>query len=758
MNRPHPRLPFVLWLTVLASAPGRACSGPATEAAVRPRFRDSSIELDGKSIQPSAVEIPFREERLAGGTERVAYLVGYQKGLEGREGIPDSPARLRRLDLGTGKWLADLPVGGPAEKRSILAVLTGEGQVVVLDALEMERPDWHPVAESYQVSSFREGESKPAWIRSFPSTGSSPRAGGLLRARREPEYAASEPRRLAWLDDLVLVTAEAVQPIRALSADTGIEVWKVERLWEFHRGFTGPSVWSHHLGRFGMSWSDRDREKEERARSAFDRTFRCALIGGPAVIRLTGARGSDSHRVFVAVTRGPSEWFAGYLSDCLLYELNEKGKIISLVTLPQVVRGSLFQVQEDGVVWRCQNDGLLKVLPTMVSEIPSFGPGGPDLLTRLAWFRQLSPRLPEARVTTDRHGDPVAFSGSRAYCLPGGGFITREEPSVCRFPVSVVDLESGIDLCFFLRVPFDGEWKEPEKLLAVTGLEVEGGSLKVVLGTHTEAAGLRFDLGQIDRPRLIGASEAGVEAPVSPERVNREHEEGSTPLMEAATQSDPRRVLALLEAGADVKARTKSGRTALLAAAGSGSAEVVKLLIDAGSELEARDAIDDPTALLLAAWNGREPKRKVKHLLEAGADLKATDGRGWNALMVAAIQGNLTTVEYLVARGLEGNHRAHDGLTALMVSSGYEGGGSLVEVLVKAGTDVNARDREGMTPLMHASDGVETTAKVKALLDAGADPFLKDMKGRTALDIARRSQAMGARGVVELLEKSRRRR
>jgi ankyrin repeat protein len=795
----------ITWVSCISGCFASPGTGQKTKPDLKPRLAECSIEAAGRTLKPLSIERPGRDEQVAGGSRLaidgdtitarpqsggeklwtstspdrasldwvaasgdVAYFVGYRQDPATGRAVPDSPARLRRLDLKTGKWLGDLQVQGDERagpgKRHVLAVIIGEGLVLVLDCLAKENPDGRvdsPVA--YELSCFPEGQSAVSWVKSFPSTATRPYTGGFLWAPRRPQYAASEVQRLAWLGDMVLVTAEALQPIRCLNPDTGTEAWRLEDLWEFQRGFIGPSVWGYHLTRFGLEDFNEDRDQESKARVEFDRTTSCAIVGGPVVIP-TSARGEHPQRILVAVSKGPKEGYTGYLSDCLLYELDDRGKPMSMTTLPRMVAGNIWHVQEEGIVWRCQDDAFLKVIPTEEREIHLMGPGGPDLLTRIAWFRQLLPGRPDAKLSADRAGDPVAFSATHAFCLPAGGYVSHEDAATYRFPITAVELGTGMDRSFVLKIPFEGKLSKPETNvsesgpagrrilkvmgpygLAVTKLEIDGDSLAITVGTDNETFLLQFDLRQLDLTNTTASRPIPAEEPISREAANLADEDGQTPLMNAAgRRSSALLIRALLDAGADVKARSKTGWTALMAAALYGSADAVQLLAEAGSDLEARDENHDhKTVLLWAAMSDQEATKKLRCLLQRGADPKAISETGWNSVMIAANCGHVAALEFLIKAGIDLNHRAKDGKTALMAAR-YVNGSTIVEVLVRAGADVNARDENGMTPLMHAAGGIKAGGTIQALLRAGADPLLKDMQGRTAADIARTPEKGGA--------------
>ena len=61
------------------------------------------------------------------------------------------------------------------------------------------------------------------------------------------------------------------------------------------------------------------------------------LVAGPIAVPLQFERDNDTHSIFLAVARGPAKPWAGYLSDCIVYEFNDGGKPVSMATLPFMI-------------------------------------------------------------------------------------------------------------------------------------------------------------------------------------------------------------------------------------------------------------------------------------------------------------------------------------------------------------------------------------------------------------------------------------
>ena len=123
---------------------------------------------------------------------------------------------------------------------------------------------------------------------------------------------------------------------------------------------------------------------------------------------------------------------------------------------------------------------------------------------------------------------------------------------------------------------------------------------------------------------------------------------GTTPFLRAAKAADIPAMKLLLERGADpTLAPTRSGITPLMAAAGLGTTEqdttgryktqaqaieAIQLLIDGGADVNAH-AKDGRTALHGAALQGYDDI--IKFLVSKGADLHATDAKGFSVLDTA---------------------------------------------------------------------------------------------------------------------------
>jgi ankyrin repeat protein len=233
-----------------------------------------------------------------------------------------------------------------------------------------------------------------------------------------------------------------------------------------------------------------------------------------------------------------------------------------------------------------------------------------------------------------------------------------------------------------------------------------------------------------------------------------------TALMWAAAQKHPDVVAALIKAGADVRARSRTyaqtvtsevtqragreelnysvprgGSTPLLFAARSGDVESLRLLLQAGAGVN--DALPDGmTALIEAAHSGQEGAGML--LLDNGADPNAHDV-GYTALHAAVLRGGLNLVKALLAHGADPNLRMTKGTPVRRNSEDFELPATLVgstpyflaakfveadimRALAAGGADTRLSLKSGETPLMAASGmgaGPQTDRRGLSVLDGG---------------------------------------
>jgi hypothetical protein len=270
--------------------------------------------------------------------------------------------------------------------------------------------------------------------------------------------------------------------------------------------------------------------------------------------------------------------------------------------------------------------------------------------------------------------------------------------------------------------------------------------------------------------------------------------------MWAAAQSHPQVVQALLERGADVRARSREytqtvtsevtqragreelnytvprgGMDALLFAARSGDADSARLLIAAGADVN--DALPDgASALIIAAHSGH--RQAAVALLEAGANANA-NAVGYTALHAAVLRSDVELVKALLARGANANAPITKGMPVRRNSQDFELPKTLVgatpytlaakflepdimRALAAAGADTRLPMKDGATPLMAAAGmGIAPPAQDEkrgtdrrglAILDGGiVEPESRVLETvTTALALGSDLEAVNASGETAL--------
>lgn len=202
----------------------------------------------------------------------------------------------------------------------------------------------------------------------------------------------------------------------------------------------------------------------------------------------------------------------------------------------------------------------------------------------------------------------------------------------------------------------------------------------------------------------------------------------------------------LVAAGADVKARTKNGQTVLQAAARrSPSAPVLRLLLENGAEISAAGPAGG-TALTIAAAEG--DLEAVRFLLSKGADPKTSPG-----LMRGAARSRcVECVRLLIgAGGNVSSATPSSGVTPIHEAAA-RGDLESVRLMIAKGADARIADKRGYTPLMRAAlSYTPNPAVIEELLTLGAAGDARNEDGDTALSIARR---FGETPIVARLRKA----
>ncbi len=209
-----------------------------------------------------------------------------------------------------------------------------------------------------------------------------------------------------------------------------------------------------------------------------------------------------------------------------------------------------------------------------------------------------------------------------------------------------------------------------------------------------------------------------------------------TALLAAASQGHELTVRCLLEARANVNARSAKGFTALHKAAAFASEALFDALLARGSLLEARTT-EGSTALIIAAKN--DNPLGIEILLDAGADLEGQDERKRTALSWAVIENAANAMRTLLDRGALAEVPLY-----LACSRGLS---SAVRSLLEAGANPNANCAEGRTCLIAAAQHGHNEVLI-LLVEYGASLEARSTRPFTALFTA---AICGHLGTVEIL-------
>jgi uncharacterized protein len=143
----------------------------------------------------------------------------------------------------------------------------------------------------------------------------------------------------------------------------------------------------------------------------------------------------------------------------------------------------------------------------------------------------------------------------------------------------------------------------------------------------------------------------------------------ATALDEAVNLGNREMVRVLLDAGAEINARSSRGQAALMRLDDDATEKLVWDLVAAGAKINLRDEDRDTTLILAASYSKPEVLRA---LIDAGARINAKNKEGETALMKAAAAGLLESVRLLIYAGANANARNNSGETALDLARNNE--------------------------------------------------------------------------------------
>jgi ankyrin repeat protein len=177
----------------------------------------------------------------------------------------------------------------------------------------------------------------------------------------------------------------------------------------------------------------------------------------------------------------------------------------------------------------------------------------------------------------------------------------------------------------------------------------------------------------------------------------------------------------LIEAKVDVNALSEAGWTAVYEAISNNHPRIVEQLIMAGADVDLRRE-NGESVYALAIRLGRFTCLRL--LLTKVSDVKLPI-EGDTMLNKAALSGNLSIVDCLIARGADVDAQTEDKASFPLYSAAWKGHYEVCERLVKAGANVNITKTNHYATALLAAVQNNQKKIVTLLLESGADPKLQ---------------------------------
>ncbi len=141
--------------------------------------------------------------------------------------------------------------------------------------------------------------------------------------------------------------------------------------------------------------------------------------------------------------------------------------------------------------------------------------------------------------------------------------------------------------------------------------------------------------------------------------------------------------------------------------------------------------------LWMAAYDGQFDQ--VKQAVDQGANVNIRGKGGFAPIVIAARNGHLQIVQYLMQHGASIDQRDNNRKKSALLAAAFEGQYDTAAYLVDHGAQINVQAINGWTPL-HDAAYIGDSRIVKLLVDHGARLDLKNGRDETPLQTAERGQ------------------
>jgi ankyrin repeat protein len=197
----------------------------------------------------------------------------------------------------------------------------------------------------------------------------------------------------------------------------------------------------------------------------------------------------------------------------------------------------------------------------------------------------------------------------------------------------------------------------------------------------------------------------------------------AAPIHDAAVKGDVKKIAAILAADpTQINAKDKLGNTPLHYAAFHGNLPAVKALIDAGADVKAKNSYGPflPGDLGGAFWSGSQTHQDPVFLLQMHGVNTADMQNGYTPLDLTMFSSrHKEIVDLLLAKGADVNAQASSGATPLFWAVMRDQKDDVVTLLAK-GANVNLADAYGDT-ILDCALHLNYVGLVPILVDHGAD-------------------------------------